>query len=176
MCVFFTPPWWQSMKRPRVDFLPSSEHQEDPELWDQQRPLHLSSSLGSADEFEKVSPGSQISLLIVILSFMWQWCNLPAPSQLERCWGWGVKYPGHIQSWSRDWVGLNWKILRNSPPGERYWVGGCLKDAREYPPNRKVWGGWAVELNWKPGGISRAWLKDAAVPPLLGTEWSSLSG
>ena len=40
---------------------------------------------------------------------IWKWRRLPAPSQVERYWGWGgqVKYQGQTHSWSRHWVGLS---------------------------------------------------------------------
>ena len=66
---------------------------------------------------------------------------LPTPGWKETGGGACVKYLGHTHSQSRHWVGLGWKIPRNSHPVKRYWVRGCLKDAKEYPPSGKIWGG-----------------------------------
>ena len=72
-------------------------------------------------------------ILVEILSLIWQWSRLTAPSKEDRYWG-REKHLGHTHSWSRHWVGL----------AERY---------REIPTQAKAWGaGWKMpELptQWK---------------------------
>ena len=139
-------------------------------------PLHPSISSGSADEFGYVSPGSWISHIGWDSEFYLEVgqviCPLLVGKILGGCGGW-VKHLGHTHIWSRHWVGLSWKILRNSHPAQRYWVGGWLKDARRIAhPGKRYWVGG---LDWeKNQGILGARLKDAEVAP-LGTEWSWLS-
>ena len=70
---------------------------------------------------------------------------LPPPSKKDtggRAGGWNIRgVPTHG---SKHWVGLGWKISRNSHPVKRYWVGGWLKDAWgiTHPVERYWAGGW----------------------------------
>ena len=64
-------------------------------------------------------------ILVEILSFIWRWSRLLAPLPVGRILGQGPSetfHPGYTHSRSRHWVGLGWKILRNSHPVKRYWV------------------------------------------------------
>ena len=86
-------------------------------------------------------------ILVEILSFIWRWSRLLAPLPVGRILGQGPSetfHPGYTHSRSRHWVGLGWKISRNSHPVKRYWVGGWLKDAWgiTHPVERYWAGGW----------------------------------
>ena len=113
-------------------------------------------------------------ILFEILSFIWRWSRLPAPLPVGRILGQGPSetfHPGYTHSWSRHWVGLGWKILRNSHPVKRYWVGAGWKMPGELPTQWKgigvlVRGGGGVQLKKKNRGIPGAQLKDAEVTPL----------
>ena len=72
-------------------------------------------------------------VLVEILSFIWWWSRLPAPSQVETYWGW-VKQSGHSHPRARHWVGLGWKTMRNFHPVERYWGWGL-----DWKKSRNTW-------------------------------------
>ena len=166
-------------KRPRVDFLPSTGLHEELELWYKQWPLAPICLLG---ECRRIWVSlSWFSNLPYWLKFWFLFGAgadyLPSPSRKDTGRGVGgqVKHPGHTHSWSRQWVGLGWKIWRNPHPVKRYRVRGWLKDARRIA--HPVEGCWVGGLNWeKNQEMPRAWLKDAEVTPLYGTELSWLSG
>ena len=69
---------------------------------------------------------------------------LSPPSRKDM--GGGMKHPGHTHFWSKHWVGLSWKILRNSYPDKRHWIGDWLKGTRwiTHPVERY----WVGGLNW----------------------------
>lgn len=70
---------------------------------------------------------------LMILNFIWWWSKLPSFSQLKDIGGRWLKDIGYTHSASY-WVGLGWKIPRNTHPLERYWGRGvCLKDTKEIP-------------------------------------------
>ena len=97
---------------------------------------------------------------------------LPTPGWKETGGGACVKYPGHTHSWSRQWGSVE-RYQEIPTQVKDNWVGGCLKDAREYPPSVKVLaGGGPIEKNrWLPG----VQLKNSAVTPTYGTQWSEWS-
>ena len=81
-------------------------------------------------------------------------CPLPVGKILAGMGGGAlVKYLGHTQSWSRHWVGLSWKILRNFYPVKRYWVGGWVKKPSRIPSLWKGtgWGPRLKEIEVYPG-------------------------
>jgi len=89
--LFLSQQLGQPTKRPRVDFLPWPGLHEELELWFQQRPLApirlLRESVqiwGSLSWFSNLTS-------VEMLSFIWQWSRLPAPSQLERYGGAGSR-------------------------------------------------------------------------------------
>ena len=170
-CVsFFSRHLRQLMKRPRADFLPSTGLHEELELWYQQWPLAPICLLGEC-RWIWVSLSWLLNLphwLRFQVLFGSGAGYLPPPSRKDTGGGGGcfqVKHLGHTHSWSRHWVGLSWKILRNFHPGNRYWVGGLAERCRENcPPSGKVLGRGA-QLG-KNRGIPGPWLKDAKVLPL----------
>ena len=164
---FFSQQLGELTEQSRVDLLPVTGLHKEPELWYQQWPLVPICLLGEC---------------------RWIWVSLSWFSNLLYCWdsdfylavkqvtcpltvgkilgGAPVKHPGHTHSWSRQWVGLGWKIPRNPHPGKRYWEGGWLKDARGIiHPVERYWVGEGL-IRGKNQGIPRARLKDAKVAPL----------
>ena len=159
------------MKQPRMDFLPSPELLELPELWYQQQPIALICLLGECIRVW-VSPCSQISRIGWDSQFYLPVEQVTSPLPVWKILRWGVKYLEHTHSWSRHWVGLSGKILGNSQPIKRYWVRAWLKDAQgdTHPVARFL--GWSGEGWWGRDsietyrGIPRARLKDTEVAPL----------
>ena len=97
-------------------------------------------------------------ILVEILSFIWRWRRLPAPSHQEQHWGGGGPgetsgaYPLMVYTLS----GTQLKDTEESPlPVKRCWVGGWLKDARRiaHPVERYSVGGldWEKKIKEYPG-------------------------
>ena len=132
---FFSRQLWQLMKWARVDFLPATG-------------LHWFTDLPYWLRFWVLLGGDA--------------GYLPPHSRKDTRWG-PSETPEHTHSWSRQRVGLSWKIPRNSHPGRRHWVGGWLKDARGIThPVERYWVGGA-QLREKKEEYPGAGLKDAEV-------------
>ena len=153
MCIFFSPEVRWPRKQPAQSGLPSFS-------WIPQgtRTLVPAATTGAIHPLQKCRwVWLSLSWLLNLPYWLrvWVWFGSGAGYQPPPRWkdtGVGrVKYRGQTHSRSRHWVGLGWKIPRNSHPVERYWVGGCLKDAREYPASGKVLGGGRV-FYWKKSG------------------------
>ena len=124
-------------------------------------PLHLSDTVGNAGELGRVSPGPCISHNVWDCEFYLVVEQVICPFPVgEILGGIQVKYTGHTYSWSRHWVGLGWKILRNSHLVKRSLVGGWLKDARRiaHPVERY----WVEGIDWKK------------IKEYLGLDWKML--
>ena len=126
-------------------------------------PLHLSDTVGNAGELGRVSPGPCISHNVWDCEFYLVVEQVICPFPVgEILGGVQVKYTGHTYSWSRHWVGLGWKIQRNSYLVERYWLRGY----NGIPPSGDVLGMEGAQLKKNRGilGAEICWrLKDAEV-------------
>ena len=110
-------------------------------------PLQPYTSLGSADKFGEVSPGSRISHIGWDSEFYMAVKQITCPLPVGKILGWGcvwVKHLGHTHSWSRhEW-----------DSAERYWEiptqakdtgwGMAERCQGNYPSRGKVLGGWGL--------------------------------
>ena len=128
----------QLIKGPRADSSPLPELYEKLEPWYQQRHTrpHL---LPRSSEYIWVNLSwfSDLLYWLKILNFCLVGYSRYCPLSVER-YGrvgsverhWNIPTP-----WTRYWVGLGWKILRNTCPIERYW-GGLVE---RYQGNTTQW-------------------------------------
>ena len=135
---------WRPAKPARVGLLPRLDP-EEPELRSQQGPCARLPPQGVQTDLGKPLLVLESPVLVEILSFIWRWSRLPAPSQEERCWWgrrrkirvvpahgldpeWGsVERGGEIPTQSKDpGLGAGWK-----EPGElpTRWKGARQRDS-----------------------------------------------
>ena len=159
---FLVDSFGQLIKGPRADSSPLPELYEELEPWYQQRHTrpHL---LPRRSEYIWVNLSwfSDLLYWLKSLNFYLVGYSRYCPLSAERYGGVGgvERHWNILTPWTRYWVGLGSKIVRNTGPTERY-EGDCLKGTKEIPPSGRHWWGGSVQSYQ---GIPAAQSKDTEV-------------